>query len=64
MEKQNMNAKFSIYVIVGIAIVASFFTVIAIDSVYLDTLCAEQGGKQDGDDCVIKPTMKIANFRR
>ena len=56
-----MNTKFSIYVIVGIAIVASFFTVIAIDSAYLDTLCAEQGGKRDGDDCVILPVMKIAN---
>ena len=56
-----MNAKLSVYVIAGIVIAASVFALIAIDSVYLDTLCAEQGGKRDGNDCVIQPVMKTGN---
>ena len=44
--------------IIGVVIVASIFTVIAADSVYLDKLCAEQGGTRDGDNCTIKPVME------
>ena len=53
-----MKTKFTAAVIVGIVILASVFMVIAVDSVYLDSLCAEQGGKRDGDVCLVQPVME------
>ena len=56
--KFKKNRLKSIFKYSGIVIAASILTVIAADSVYLDKLCAEQGGKRDGNNCFIQTAMK------
>ena len=57
-----MKTKFFAPIIIGIVIVVSVFTVIAVDSVYLDKICTEQGGKRDGDNCLVQSVVETGNF--
>ena len=50
--------KTRVLAIIGIAIITSIFSVIAIDSVNLDKLCADQGGKRSDDVCLIQATQE------
>ena len=44
--------KIKSFVIIGIIISVSVFTVVAVDSILLDKLCQDSGGKRDGDICL------------
>ncbi len=53
-----MKTKVTAAIVVGIVIVLSVLTVIVVNSTYLDNLCAEQGGKRNGDVCLFQPDME------
>ena len=58
-----MNSKFVI--VPMIIIIASIFVVIAIDFGNLDKICAEKGGKRNGDVCFIEigaPSVEETDF--
>ena len=44
--------KTRLLIIIGIIVIASIFAVITVDSVNLDKICQESGGKRDGDICL------------